>query len=44
MQALCRATYRGPDGRVEHGTGILEQLAIGEHPSGLTGLLDPFAG
>lgn len=44
VQALCRATFRGADGRVEHGTGILEQLAIGEHPSGLTGLLDPFAG
>lgn len=44
IQALCRATYRRPDGSTETGTGILEQLAIGPHPSGLRGLLDPFAG
>jgi hypothetical protein len=41
VQALCRATYTAPDGTVEHGQGILEQLAIGPHPSGLTGILDP---
>ncbi len=41
VQALCRATFTGPDGAVEHGTGILEQLAIGDHASGLTGVLDP---
>jgi len=44
IQALCRATFRGADGAVEHGIGILEQLAIGPHPTGLTGILDPFAG
>jgi hypothetical protein len=32
VQALCH----------EHGTGILEQLVIGEHVSGLTGLLEPY--
>ena len=31
----------GADGAVEHGTGILEQLAIGPHPTGLNGLFDP---
>jgi hypothetical protein len=44
VQALCRATYTAPDGRVEHGQGILEQLAIGPHPTGLTGILDPYDG
>jgi hypothetical protein len=44
VQALSKATFRGADGRTEEGIGILEQLAIGPHPSGLTGLLDPFAG
>jgi len=44
IQALCRATFRGADGAVEHGIGILEQLAIGPHPTGLTGILDPFTG
>ena len=29
------------DGSIEHGIGILEQLAIGPHPTGLTGILDP---
>ena len=42
VQSLCDATYRAPDGSIEHGIGILEQLAIGEHPTGLTGILDPF--
>lgn len=44
VQALCRATYHGADGRHENGIGILEQLAIGEHPTGLTGVLDGYAG
>ncbi len=42
IQALCRATYIGPDGTTEQGVGILEQLAIGEHPTGLTGIFDPY--
>lgn len=41
VQALCRATYRTPDGTEQHGVGILEQLALGPHVSGLTGLFDP---
>jgi hypothetical protein len=41
IQALSQATYDGPDGEHEEGVGILEQLAIGPHPSGLTGLFDP---
>lgn len=44
IQALCRATFHGADGTVENGVGILEQLAIGPHPSGLTGIFDPFQG
>ena len=43
IQALCKATFTGADGTVEHGTGILEQLVIGEHTSGLTGILDSYA-
>jgi hypothetical protein len=43
VQTLCDAVYQGPDGVTEHGIGILEQLAIGPHPSGLTGVFDPFA-
>ena len=40
IQQLCRVTI---DGRP--GCGILEQIALGPHrPSGLTGLLDPYAG
>jgi hypothetical protein len=42
VQALCDATYRAPDGSSERGIGILEQLAIGVHPTGLTGIFDPF--
>jgi hypothetical protein len=42
VQALCDATYLAPDGSVEYGTGILEQLAIGNHPTGLSGILDPY--
>jgi hypothetical protein len=41
IQALCRATFIGADGATEHGIGILEQLAIGPHPTGLTGIFDP---
>ncbi len=42
VQALCDATLTMADGTVEHGIGILEQLALGPHPSGLTGILDGF--
>ncbi len=41
IQALSRATLTAADGTVEHGIGILEQLAIGPHPTGLTGIFDP---
>lgn len=41
IQAIVDATFTGADGHVEHGIGILEQLAIGPHPSGLSGLFDP---
>jgi hypothetical protein len=44
VQAICTATYLGADGTVDHGIGILEQLALGPHPSGLTGILEGFAG
>ncbi|MBP6489737.1 MAG: hypothetical protein KA274_18770, partial [Ilumatobacteraceae bacterium] len=44
VQALCDATLTMADGTVEHGIGILEQLAIGPHPSGLTGILDGYVG
>jgi len=43
VQAVCDATLLRPDGSSEAGIGILEQLAIGPHPSGLTGIFDPFA-
>ena len=40
IQQLCRVTLDG-----EPGCGILEQIAIGpHHPSGLTGILDPYPG
>jgi hypothetical protein len=40
IQQLCRVTLDG-----EAGCGILEQIAIGpHHPSGLTGILDPYPG
>ena len=42
VQALCDATYVGPDGSTERGIGILEQLAIGVHPTGLVGIFDPY--
>ena len=41
-QAVCDATYLAPDGSTEHGMGILEQLAIGIHPTGLDGIFDAF--
>ena len=43
VQALCDAELHLPDGTVELGMGILEQLAIGPHPSGLTGILDGYS-
>jgi hypothetical protein len=42
VQAVCDATYVAPDGSTEQGRGILEQLAIGNHPTGLSGIFDPF--
>ena len=39
---MPRDADRQHDGTIEHGTGILEQLAIGPHASGLTGVLDPY--
>jgi hypothetical protein len=42
VQAICDATYIAPDGTTQHGIGILEQLAIGGHPTGLRGILDPY--
>jgi hypothetical protein len=43
IQAVCKATFTVADGTRESGIGILEQLAIGPHPTGLTGIFDPFA-
>ena len=34
--------YLAPDGSTERGVGILEQLAIGNHPTGLSGIFDAF--
>ncbi len=42
VQAICDATYLAPDGSTQHGIGILEQLAIGQHPTGLDGIFDPY--
>ena len=42
VQTLCRATYSDTAGRTAAGTGILELLCVGEHPSGLTGILDGY--
>jgi hypothetical protein len=39
VQNFCRVTL---DDQI--GWGILEQLAIGPHVSGLTGILDPYCG
>ncbi len=43
VQAICDATYLSPDGSTQRGVGILEQLAIGDHPSGLHGIFEPFS-
>jgi hypothetical protein len=41
IQALVTARLTLPDGRVEDGRGVLEQLIVGPHaPSGFTGLFD----
>jgi hypothetical protein len=37
IQNMCKVTIDGTPG-----WGILEQIAIGSHPSGLTGILDPY--
>ena len=37
VQNVCRATMDG-----KTGWGVLEQIAVGPHRSGLTGLLDPY--
>jgi hypothetical protein len=40
VQTVCSATYRDSAGLTGEGAGILEQLCVGEHPSGLKGILD----
>ena len=41
VQALCKVTYKGPDGSQQVGRGVLEQLALGPHePSGFKQMLD----
>jgi len=40
VQTLCSASYRDTTGRTAEGTGILELLCVGEHPTGLRGILD----
>jgi len=42
VQALVDATLTLPDGTTEEGLGILEQLCIGPHPSGLVGIIDGY--
>ena len=42
VQTLCTATYTDTDGRTATGVGILEQMCIGEHPTGLRGILDGY--
>ena len=42
VQALCEATLTMADGTSEQGVGILEQLCIGDHPTGLHGVLDGY--
>jgi hypothetical protein len=42
IQAVCSATFIGADGTTDTGIGILEQLCIGAHPTGLTGTFDPY--
>jgi hypothetical protein len=36
------AIYVAPDGSRESGIGILEHLATGAHPTGLSGIVDPY--
>jgi hypothetical protein len=43
VQTLCDATLTMADGHVEQGMGILEQLCVGPHPTGLTGMLDGYS-
>ena len=43
VQTLCRATCHDERGVTSTGTGILELLCIGDHPSGLAGILDGFS-
>ena len=43
VQTLCRASYSDTTGRTSCGTGILEQLCVGEHPTGLHGILDGYS-
>jgi hypothetical protein len=41
VQALSKVTYKGADGTVQVGRGVLEQLALGPHaPSGFKSMLD----
>ncbi len=42
VQAFCDATLTMAGGSSEQGVGILEQLCIGDHPSGLHGVLDGY--
>ena len=42
VQTLCRASYRDDAGRSAEGSGILELLCIGDHPTGLRGILDGY--
>ena len=42
IQSFCRATYRDSAGTTAQGSGILEQFCIGQHSSGLTGILDGY--
>jgi hypothetical protein len=43
VQALCDATLTLADGTIEHGLGVLEQLCIGDHVTGLHGVLDGYS-
>jgi hypothetical protein len=41
IQALCDVSCRDAEGRIHHGRGVLEQLALGPHaPSGFKSTLD----
>ncbi len=45
VQTLSRATFTGPSGDQQIGTGILETMVVGNHrPTGLSGVFDGFAG